>query len=337
VTNLGLGHNGGVATGCGVSELEEIIRREISQRGFIAFSRYMELALYHPTLGYYRRRGERFGIRGDFYTAAQLVPFSDLMAMFTSTLAHLSRCTRAFSVLELGAGRQDLRTALAPWSYRGFDWTADALPDRMSGLVIANEFFDALPVDLLRRTPRGWREVVVALKDGQLIARDGGQPSRAAHAYAERYGALIPPRGILEVNPGLDSWLRRVSQLLECGWFMIIDYGYSARELARFPDGTLMSYRQHHAAPTILARPGEYDITTHVNFSELRRIAVQCGFEVIREATLADWALSVWDEHQLRERWEESDARWRLEWKQLVFGMGETFRIVMVEKNRPQK
>ena len=315
-----------------VEQLDDIIRDEIDIAGSIPFSRFMELALYHPTLGYYRRGSDPFGIRGDFYTAEQLPVFGELLAIYVRQLKSTFEESTRFDVLELGAGRRDLAQVLHRWNYRAFDWDAAPLPEFASGLVIANEFFDALPVHLLRRTQTGWRELSVTWVRERFAFEEAGELSDELANYAERYGAVASVGGLLEVNFAMRCWLERISRLLRRGKFLVIDYGYSTLELARFPMGTLMAYRGHAAHPEILHAPGTQDITAHVNFSQLREEAIGSGFEVTREQSLQSWAVSFCKTTEWIKLWEEADARWRLQWKQLVFGMGETFRVLELEK-----
>jgi SAM-dependent MidA family methyltransferase len=315
-----------------VNQLEDIIREEIARSGPISLARFMELALYAPALGFYRGKRDPFGTRGDFYTAEQLTPFRDLVAAFASKLASSGDCASRFEILELGAGRGELRAALAKWNYTGFDWDGDPLPDKLSGLVIANEFFDALPVRILRRAGSTWEEVVVTIQENQLAFGHRKEIDQELLRYAARYGDHIPQEGLLEVNSSLKYWLDAIASRLYCGYFLIIDYGYSASELARFPSGTLMSYRKHVASGEVLSEPGTRDITAQVNFSELCRLADAAGFQIISECSLVGWALSVFPEIEFGPRWAQADAAWRLQWKQLVFGMGQNFRVLILKR-----
>jgi SAM-dependent MidA family methyltransferase len=309
--------------------LAEIIRREVSEYGPISFARFMELSLYHPVHGYYRRGLDPFGIDGDFYTAEQLTPFGELVAEFMER-------TGAREVLELGAGRRELMRALSRWHYHGVDWDDTSLPSKFSGVVLANEFFDALPVHLLRRRHGEWLEVAVGFKEHAFALCEREIVAANLREYADRYGSVLPEDALLEVNTHMESWIDRVAERLSDGLFLIVDYGYSAAELVRFADGTLLSYRKHTTETDTLRSPGDADITAHVNFTELIRLAAARGFQLQFEGSLQSWALSLWDENRLSERWERADQRWRLQWKQLVFGMGETFRVLVFKTGSPK-
>lgn len=319
-----------------MDELSRIIREEISREGMITVARFMELALYAPEIGYYRRVRTSFGRAGDFYTAEQLQPlFGDVIAQTAARLAESTVPLESFSALEIGAGSGEMRSALARWNYRGFDWTGDALPNELHGLILANEFFDALPVHLLIGTGREWQELGVRLSGERLIlARMPCTPSPLVE-YAERYAASAPEETQLEVCIDAAAWFERLSHLHKSGVLLIFDYGYAAAELPRFPQGTLMAYRKHVASADILNDPGEQDITAHVNFSYLADLAVRFGYEVRADLPLRSWLQRVWTQTEFEALWRQKDSRWRLQWKQLSAGMGETFRVLELNKREP--
>ncbi len=82
----------------------------------------------------------------------------------------------------------------------------------------------------------------------------------------------------------------------------------------------------------MLTEPGLSDITAHVNFTEMKRAAAAEGLQLISESSLAAWVLRVFGQEGLEERWRSAGDEWRLQWKQLVFGLGETFRVLEFEK-----
>ena len=268
---------------------------------------------------------------GDFYTAEQLQPvFGELMESFVAQLAQ--EANSDFSVCELGSGRGEMSHALARWNYQGYDFDRGELPSQMQGLVLANEFFDALPVHLLRRCGPTWCELRVVAANGGFKFTISPQLSTQLVEYAEIYGQLVPDGGLFEVNLAAGHWLASIATFLQSGFLLVIDYGYQVRELPRFPYGSLMSYRKHQAVEDVLADPGSQDITAHVNLTALADSALHSGFEFLVRQSFASWALSIWGEEEFARRWQSADARWRLQWKQLVYGMGDSFHVVLFRK-----
>jgi SAM-dependent MidA family methyltransferase len=330
-----------------LTPLDIHIRELIRTGGPLSFDRFMECALYHPEYGYYRSGREVFGRDGDFFTAAQLQPvFGDLMQAFVGSLASSSGI-KPFEVVELGAGRADLAPFLQEWNYRAVDFrkndsASPELPRGINGLILAHEFFDALPVRLLQRNlasggDEEWSELLVSIgADGQLCCRPAFA-STGLLEYAHQYGGPIPIGGLLEVNEGIPLWCERISQVLSSGFLLVFDYGYKPRELLRFPAGTLLSYRHHQTFENVLAYPGERDITAHVNFAWLTKAAQEAGFRLVGEQSLGTWALSVWPEEVMAAGWQRSTQQWKMQWKQLVFGMGESFHVRLFRKATPSE
>ncbi len=187
----------------------------------------MYRCLYDPVHGYYRRRDHNpFGSQGDFYTAVQIAPvFGEVIAAYLQPLA-------PSAVIDLGAGRAGLSSYLNRWNYHPVDWDLAALPDQVSGVMLANEFFDALPVRLLRREGEHWKELMVDDSGGFVVSKT---LDPALVEYADRYGEVIPDGGSLEMSISLPEWMRRIANVLTSGRLLVIDYGYEARELLRFP------------------------------------------------------------------------------------------------------
>jgi SAM-dependent MidA family methyltransferase len=134
------------------------------------------------------------------------------------------------------------------------------------------------------------------------------------------------------VNEGIPHWSRQIARALSAGFLLVFDYGYEPRELLRFPTGTLLSYHRHRSTANVLDQPGRQDITAHVNFAHLTDSLATEGFALIEKKTLSAWALSVWPEESFAPRWQRASAAWRLQWKQLVFGMGESFHVLLFRK-----
>jgi SAM-dependent MidA family methyltransferase len=293
-------------------ELRGIILAEIRERGAMSFRRYMELCLYHPELGYYRRKdGERFGRAGDYYTSSQLGSvFARLMAQrFRQMAAELGE----FTLLEVGPGRGDFARGLGDIPYVGVE-VGDPWPARpIVGCIFANEFFDSLPVEVFDAQGR---EVKVIERDG-VLAWDG-KPAR-------------------ERAPDAAQWLRRFADTLQRGYVIIADYGYRGVEAERFPQGSLMTYRRHAACSDVFADPGERDITAHVDFDLLARAGEAAG---LRESTFqpqSSYLMRLGEGDEFAAvfgdcRSEAERLPRALQLKNLLFGIGAVMRVLEMRK-----
>jgi SAM-dependent MidA family methyltransferase len=315
-----------------VTPLAAILREQIGRSGPISFRQFMEAALYHPEYGYYRRPGrDPFGKEGDFFTAEQLQPvFGILIAARIRTLYREMGEPSDFEVVELGPGRGEMAEALDKLTLVPID---GEMPGSFRGVVFSNEFFDALPVDRVVWTAGEPRESLVGWRGDRFVWVDGDPAAGAVREYVDRYFPDSPDRSSAEVNLEALRWMDRIARSLTSGYVLSIDYGYTAAESKRFPDGTLMSYRRHTAVEDVLADPGERDITAHVCFTALEERGKKLGLETVRFERLSQTLLNAGEADQFAAALAGPDeARRRLQLKTLLFGMGETFRVLLQRK-----
>jgi len=310
----------------------ELLAEEIKREGPIAFRRFMEVALYHPEHGYYRRPRDPFGREGDFYTAEQIQPvFGALIGARIRQLWRDLGQPADFTVVELGAGRAEMAPAFSEWRYVPIEIGMGELPQRVDGVIFSNEFFDALPVDVTVYTKGEFRQQLVTFKNGRFLWTTGGAAAPEAGEYLRRY---VPPPEEgrwYEVNLDALRWIERIGRALRSGWVLTIDYGYTLPEVIRFPRGTLMSYRRHTALDDVLEDPGARDLTAHVNFTAIERHGTECGLRAERLETLGQTLLAAGEEEfaaALASTNAAEELRRRLQLKTLLFGMGETFRVL---------
>jgi SAM-dependent MidA family methyltransferase len=299
----------------------------------------MDAALYHPEHGYYRRRRDPFGILGDFFTAEQVQPvFGILIAARIRQLYEQMGRPVDFTIVELGAGRREMAEPFSEWRYIPIDVDGGEMPEPFCGVVFANEFLDALPVHAAIYEHGAFRERLVTVRDDRFEWITGEPCSSDVECYLKSY-YRAPEEGLLfEANLDAVRWTERISRSLESGFVLTIDYGLTRRESIRFPAGTLMSYRRHTAREDVLADPGERDITAHVNFTALEECGARAGLRTARFETLAQLLLAAGEPDQFAAAiGAGSDAeqlRRRMQLKTLLFGMGETFRVLLQEKVR---
>jgi SAM-dependent MidA family methyltransferase len=304
--------------------LVERIRAEIEASGPITFARFMELALYDPVEGYYVRRGDRATRSGDFLTAPETHPlFGRAIArQLDEQWQRLGR-PDSFILREYGAGTGALAEGVleglrnegsglaASLRYQPVESTAKAtaaiagrlvqagLPaDRLEpaegsivGVVLANEFLDALPVH--RVILHGGRlvELFVGWQDGRFVDRPG-PPSTAR--LAERLAAdsvELAEGQQVEVCLALDGWFAAVSADLARGYLMVIDYGHQAAELygPRRQRGTLLGYRGHQFSDDPYAAVGDQDLTAHVDLTHLEEAASRSGLQHLGRTSQAEF------------------------------------------------
>jgi SAM-dependent MidA family methyltransferase len=252
--------------------------------GAIPFERFMELTLYHPEFGYYRKPG-RIGRQGDFLTSPVIhAMFGWAIAAWCREIWFRLGRPSPFTIIEPGAGEGALATTILDWAAAREDgfvsalryiavepnspgtesrvqWATPPLAPFENGVVVANELFDALPVRAFDRGPRGPVEVYVRWDGERFVETPGGV-------------TLIddaPESGRFESSPHAYPLMRDLCSLVQRGGVLVFDYGYPQEELWApwRATGTLLCFYRHTAHENPLIHVGEQDITTHVNFSEL--------------------------------------------------------------------
>lgn len=316
-----------------LTQAGRILAEEIRCAGAVSFRRFMETALYHPEYGYYRRPRDPFGKCGDFYTAGQLQPvFGILMAALIRRIHAAMGAPGDFTVVELGPGRGEMAGAFSEWRYVPVRW-GESMPQSFRGVVFSNEFFDALPVEAVRFEGGVFRRLLVAIEDGRFVWRNGERAAPETEDYLRRFFPPAEEGRWYEANLEALAWMERIAGALQAGAMLTIDYGYTRRESIRFPAGTLMGYHRHTASENVLEDPGERDITAHVNFSALEEWGAARGLRTRSFETLARILLDAGEADQFAAALgSEDDARRRMQLKTLLFGMGETFRVLWQEK-----
>jgi SAM-dependent MidA family methyltransferase len=297
----------------------------------------MEVALYHPEHGYYRRGKDPFGKKGDYYTAEQIQPVFGILigARVRKLLEEMGRPSD-FVVAELGGGRGEMAAAFSEFRYVPVDVESSAWPERVTGVVFCNEFFDALPVHVAVRRGGSFREMAVDWQNNRFVWVEGDVVTGELERYLDRYAASREEGAVVEINLDSLRWIEEIAHRLERGYVLTIDYGYAVGESFRFPRGTLMSYRQHMADEDVLAEPGNRDITAHVCFTALQEHGAIHGLETVRFEPLSQALLAAGEPDTFSAALAASthgeQLRRRLQLKTLLFGMGETFRTLLQRK-----
>ena len=359
-----------------MNSLRHQIEQEIRERGPILFSRYMELCLYHPELGYYARNAEQFGKAGDFYTS------SDVHAVFGRLLARqFDEMWRALGspgqieLVELGPGRGLFAQDVLDWSEKKFpdffhalryiliesspalrqriqetlghhiesgkaklpapDSKSEASAPNTPTIIFANEFFDALPVEIL--SAKG--SLRIDAREGRFI-ETWAQASPEELEFLDRYSIHPEPHERIEVPLAAQHSMDQIAASIHRGFLIAIDYGYTREEqLAGRHRGTLKAMRQHSVSANSYEAPGEQDITADVNFTALAAIAEKQGMQTQKPITQSQFLMGIAEANQFADAFEEcrlpqERAKVALQLKHLVTpaGMGESFHVLIASK-----
>ena len=278
-----------------MTKLEEIIAAMIEAEGPMPLDRYMALCLGHPQLGYYMTR-DPFGASGDFTTSPEISQvFGELVGVWLLNSWALLGSPKKFALVELGPGRGTLMAdvlravravpefakgaevhlvetspvmrALQREKLGEVNWhdTIESLPT-MPSFIIANEFFDALPIQQFENRAGRWFQRCIGFGEGKLkmglvpsapLSGDEGlyEVSPVSLAVAEDLGAHIAKYG---------------------GVALVIDYGHLKSSVG----DTLQAMRKHGFV-SVLDAPGEADITAHVDFELLAKAFISGGAELL--------------------------------------------------------
>lgn len=300
--------------------------------GAIPFSRYMELALYAPGLGYYSAGARKFGAEGDFVTSPELGPtFAGCVAQCAALvfeqlggqadflelgggsgafaeaalrrLQELDALPAQYLILEPSADLRErqlerLRATLPPEVFARVRWLNGPPEQQWRGFLFANEVIDALPTP--RFAVRGgevFEEFVALGANGELASVE--QPAdamlHAAVRHVERdIGAPFAEGYRSELLPQLPYWIQAVGGLLVDGAMLFVDYGYPRREyyLPERSDGTLVCHYRHRAHGNPFHLPGLTDITAFVDFTALAEAGVGAGFDLAGYCAQASFLLN---------------------------------------------
>ncbi len=244
---------------------------------------------------------------------------------------------RSYKILERSA---DLRAvqkatleALAPKHADLVEWLDRPPAEPWQGVIIANEVIDALPVERFRITGGEVRQVCVGQNDGQLTLLGGPAPPDL-EAAVRALGSL-PDGYCSEINVRLAPWLQAVTESLEHGVALLVDYGYPRAEfyLPERSDGTLISHYRHRAHPDVLRWPGLQDITAFVDFTALAEAGRAADLELLGYTSQALFLLSSGLDAVVQARLTgdpEMDMAVNNEVRQLVMPglMGEKFQVM---------
>ena len=358
--------------------LTDRLRERIQREGPISFRDWMAAALYDDAEGYYCRERIRWGRAGDYRTSPERsLLFAATFARYFAKLHRQLGSPAEWMVIETGAGSGEFAEVVldslrlrSPEVFAATKYLVDELSpdsrararDRLdrfgphvqfakpetlqvvpAGLIFSNELLDAFPVHRLTVQKGILREFFVAAAGNETFTWKLLDPStERLQEYFAASGIKLAEGQIAEVNLEIDGWLRRQTAILDRGFLVTVDYGAEASELyspTERPAGTLRSFQQHRISADILANPGEQDITSSVNWSQVSKSGEALGLETIEFARQDRFLMDegLLDELELRvgECNDEAEKlRLRTSVREMILpgGMAASFQVLVQEK-----
>ena len=299
------------------TEHSELLKGKIasqiaSQGGWLPFSRYMEMTLYEPGMGYYSAGAHKLGAGGDFTTAPELSPLfgAAICSTLLPVLEGLKEKGLPTQILEFGAGSGKLATSiLNRLNDLGFDldrydiieispdlaqrqkkkigdalkelklstqcnWL-NALPKNFMGIILANEVIDAIPCDAIIYQNGFWYWHGVSFENGTFIWKIG-VPVEQELLPESLLSGNFSEGYVTELHIPANAWMHQVAKHLDTGLFLTFDYGFPEGEYyhPQRLEGTLMAHHRHHAIQDPFHLPGLCDLTTHIEWSQIARSAL---------------------------------------------------------------
>jgi len=359
------------------AQLCEKIKQEIvEQAGKIPFSSFMQMALYQPKLGYYQNNLHKFGEKGDFVTAPEMgASFAKCLA--NSIRDYLSSNSDKLNLLEIGAGSGILvanlldeleRLGALPNQYfilepsaelkaqqqqllqdrqksyfKNIQWISE-LPQNFYGVILANEVIDAIPCERMIKRDNQWLRMGVSFKREKFVDCLLDEVDTAELPEELKINGFTDdyPEGYrTEYRPLAKGWIKALSNSLEQGAILLVDYGYAETELyhPQRTTGSLACFIKHHSHSDPYQYVGLQDITAHVDFTQVARSAEEFLLEVEGYTTQAGFLLEngiteisdKLDENETDEqRYKHSQELQKL----LMPGqMGEVIKVMLLSKD----
>ena len=289
--------------------LTELIRRE----GAITFHDWMKAALYDPEHGYYQRSDrERWGREGDYRTSPERSQlFAATFARYFARLYEELDRPAEWTVVECGAGDgsfaagvlqtlgQQFPAVFAATKYVVCEVSRDTrvrqrlveFGDRVEfstdlvsvdvGIYFSNELLDAFPV---HRVERNAELYVTVDSTGAFVWTTGPMSTPRLVEFCDTYSIELAQGQVIEINLEVDDWLAQVASKLANGFLITVDYGAEAAELydaTQRLKGTLRGFSKHSFVDDVLAQPGECDITSSINWTQVKTVGEKLGLKVV--------------------------------------------------------
>ncbi len=291
--------------------LEARLRERIQREGPISFYEWMKSALYDERDGYYCAQRVRQGRGGDYRTAPETSPlFAATFAGYFVKLFTELGSPEQFTIVEVGAGSGDfakgvLSTLKAehPDVFTATRYVTeeissasrercaarlgefgDRASDAITGVIFSNELIDAFPVNRVVMRDGSLRQLFIGVDDSQFVWQER-ELERPIADYCARSHLNLRGGQLAEINLDAESFIARAAASLERGYVITVDYGAERDELlnsAERQQGTLRAFRSHQFADDVLANPGQQDLTTTIDWTQMREAGARAGLRARR-------------------------------------------------------
>lgn len=360
--------------------LARLIQEEIqAQNGQISFAKYMEMALYAPGLGYYAAGKNKLGSKGDFTTAPEISPLfgATIVQTILPVIEHLQNLNLPVKILEFGAGTGALAESILTElqsqdievdSYSILDLSADLierqqsrltqsfpmvnwinqLPNNFTGIILANEVLDAMPIELITYQNQQW-----VFKDVSVAKESSEDAISFRHCLGKEVPKEILPKCLhqqsfengytTEINVNANAWIKSVSEILDMGILLTIDYGFPEHEYyhSQRNQGTVMGHYAHHAIQDPFFYPGLCDLTAHVDWTSIANAGINSGLSLLGYTSQASYLLDAGIGSLLLERVDPSNGAEFMPHSNAIqkllseAEMGELFKVMCFGKQLP--
>ena len=356
------------------NHLEEYLLNKIELNQKIPFSEFMNQSLYHPDYGYYTNKATIFGDQGDFITSP--ITSSIFGECISNEFINIIRYQKTSSILELGGGDGSLAISILkylkknkslpdkyiileisenlinyqkervkkefPNDYNIFKWITNLEEVKVNGLVIANEFFDAIPTERFR-VKNSKLETLYIESNNQsfnyIWDESSDDFSNELSRAKNNHNIDFSDGYISELNLNNSKWINLIDKSMESGVLFITDYGYHSQEyfLQDRSDGTLVCIHQHKSNFDPLSNIGNQDISSFVNFSHLKNLSVNTDLTVSGFLSQSSFLinLNILEIYQSKEYDDDEALIESNKLKNILLPntMGELFKVLVMQKN----
>ena len=356
------------------NHIEEYLLNKIELNQKILFSEFMNLSLYHPDYGYYTNKSNIFGDQGDFITSP--ITSSMFGECISNEFINIIRSLKKPSILELGGGDGSLAISMCkhlkknkslpdkyfileisenlinhqkervkkefPNDYNIFKWVTNLEDIKINGLVIANEFFDALPTERFRINNSKLETLYIESNNqsfNYIWDESSNDFSNELSRAKNNHNIDFSDGYISELNLNNSKWIKAIDKCIESGVLFVIDYGYASQEyfLHDRSNGTLVCIHKHKSNFDPLSNIGNQDISSFVNFSHLKNLSLNTDLTVSGFLSQSSFLinLNILDIHQSKNYGDDESLIESNKLKNILLPntMGELFKVLVMQKN----